>query len=56
MTTLHDFGCDLGVTFGHSLLGSQNYMVTVLGSCVKWSNSPMTHVIVLSVEMKRSER
>ena len=22
--------------FGHFLLGSQNFMVTALGSCVKW--------------------
>jgi hypothetical protein len=26
----------LGTTFGHSLLGSHNFMVTALGSCVKW--------------------
>ena len=23
-------------TFGHFLLGSHNFMVTALGSCVKW--------------------
>ena len=26
----------LGTAFGHFLLGSQNFMVIVLGSCVKW--------------------
>ena len=36
MTTLHDFGGGLGTAFGHFLLGSHNFMVTALGSCVKW--------------------
>ena len=26
----------VGTTFGHFLLGSHNFMVTALGSCVKW--------------------
>ena len=26
----------VGTVFGHFLLGSHNYMVTTLGSCVKW--------------------
>ena len=26
----------LGMAFGHFLLGSHNFMVTALGSCVKW--------------------
>ena len=33
--TLHDFWRCLGTTFGHLLLGSHNFMVTALGSCVK---------------------
>ena len=36
MTTLHDFGGVLGRPFGHFLLGCHNFMVTALGSCVKW--------------------
>ena len=32
VTTLHD----LGTAFEHFLLGSHNFMVTALGSCVKW--------------------
>jgi hypothetical protein len=40
VTTLHDLGGGLGTTFGHFLLGSHNFVVTALGSCVKWpSNS-----------------
>ena len=34
VTTLHDFGGVLA--FGYFLLGSHNFMVTALGSCVKW--------------------
>ena len=30
------FGRCVGATFGHFLLGSHNFMVTMLGSCVKW--------------------
>jgi hypothetical protein len=37
VTTLHDFGGGLGTAFGHFLLGSHNFMVTALGSFVKWS-------------------
>ena len=36
VTTLHDFGGVLGTAFGHLLLGSHNFTVTALGSCVKW--------------------
>ena len=36
VTTLHDIGGGLGTAFGHFLLGSHNFMVTALGSCVKW--------------------
>jgi hypothetical protein len=36
VTTLHEFGGCVGTAFGHFLLGSHNFMVTVLGSCVKW--------------------
>ena len=35
MTTLHDFGGEIGTTFGHFLLGSHDLMVTALGSCVE---------------------
>src|ERR1700689_4479049 len=30
----------LGTAFGHFLLGSHNFMVTALGSCVKWPLAP----------------
>ena len=37
VTTLHKFGGVLGRTaFGHFLVGSHNFMVTALGSYVKW--------------------
>ena len=36
VTTLHGIGGVLGQPFGHFLLGSHNFMATVLGSCVKW--------------------
>jgi hypothetical protein len=36
MTTLHDFWRCFGTDFGHFLLGSHSFMVTALGSCVKW--------------------
>jgi hypothetical protein len=36
VTTLHDFGGCLGAAFGYFLLGSHNFMVTALGSCVTW--------------------
>ena len=36
VTTLHDFGGVFRTTFGHFLFGSHNFMVTALGSCVKW--------------------
>jgi hypothetical protein len=38
VTTLNDFiggGLEM-MAFGHFLLGSHNFMVTALGSCVKW--------------------
>ena len=28
------------MAFGHFLLGSHNFMVTALGSCVKWLSVP----------------
>ena len=31
MTALHDFGGDVGMAFGHFLLGSHNFMGTALG-------------------------
>ena len=37
VTTLQDFGGELGRPFGHLLLGSHKATVTALGSCVKWS-------------------
>ena len=36
VTTLHDVGGVFGTAFGHFHLGSHNFMVTALGSCVKW--------------------
>ena len=36
VTTLHDFGWCLGTAFGHFVLGCHYFMVTALGSCVKW--------------------
>ena len=42
----------LGTVFGHFLLGSHNFMVTALGSCVKWplvsscSNSYMLNFLM----------
>ena len=36
MTTLYDFGRCCGTAVGHYLLGSHNFIVTALGSCVKW--------------------
>jgi hypothetical protein len=39
-TLLHDFGGCVGtMAFGHFLLGSHNFMVTALGSCVKWPSN-----------------
>jgi hypothetical protein len=35
MSTRHDFGGGVGTAIGHFLLGSHNFMVTALGSCVK---------------------
>jgi hypothetical protein len=32
----------VGTAFGHFLLGSHNFMVTALGSCVKWPWEPVT--------------
>ena len=36
VTTLDDVGGVLGRPLGHFLWGSHNFMVTALGSCVKW--------------------
>ena len=38
VTTLDDFGgvCVGTTAFGHFLVGSHIFMVTALGSCVKW--------------------
>ena len=36
VTTLHDLGGVLGWAFRDFLLGSHNFMVTALSSCVKW--------------------
>ena len=36
MTTLHDFGGVLGRPLDTFLSGSHNFVVTALGSCVKW--------------------
>jgi hypothetical protein len=39
VTTLRDFGECVGMaTFGHFLLGSHNFMVMALGSCMKWAS------------------
>jgi hypothetical protein len=43
-TLLHDYGRCVMTAFGHFLLGSHNFTVTTLGSCVKW-----THGCELSV-------
>ena len=37
MTTLRDFEGVLGHPSDTFLLGSHNFMVTALGSCVKWA-------------------
>ena len=34
----------LGTTFGHILLGSHNFMVTALGSSVKWPLGQLPHL------------
>ena len=51
VTTLHDFGGVLRWPLDTFLLGSHNFMVTALGSCVKWwlviSNSSKFHVVVI---------
>ena len=39
VTTLHDFGGVLGTSFGPFLVGSHGFVVTTLGSCVKWPKS-----------------
>ena len=36
VTTLHGFWEVSWTAFGHFVLGSHNFMVTALGSCVKW--------------------
>jgi cytochrome c oxidase subunit IV len=36
MTTPHDFGGCVGTAFGHFLFDPHNFMVTALGSCLKW--------------------
>jgi hypothetical protein len=43
VTTLHDdVGGVLGWALDTFLLGSHNFMVTALGSCVKWSLEPFS--------------
>ena len=42
MTTLHDLGGVLGRPLDTFLLGSHNFMVTALGSCVKWPQASET--------------
>ena len=39
VTTLHGFGGALGWPWDTFLLGSHNFMVTALGSCVKWPHT-----------------
>jgi hypothetical protein len=39
-TLLHDFGGALGRALDTFLLGFHNFMVTALGSCVKWPLGP----------------
>jgi hypothetical protein len=39
VTTLTWFWRRLGTAFRHFLLGSHNFLVTTLGSCVKWPSS-----------------
>ena len=46
VTTLHNFE-SLGTACGHSLLNSHNFMVTALGSCVKWPLD-VVHETILS--------
>ena len=36
VTILHKIGGCVGTAFGHFLLDSLNFVVTALGSCVKW--------------------
>jgi hypothetical protein len=38
------------MAFGHFLLGSRNFMVTALGSCVKWALR--THTYSLEMYLK----
>jgi hypothetical protein len=46
MTTLHDFGGVLGWPLDTFLLGSHNFMVMALGSCVKW---PWDHLFTWAI-------
>ena len=39
--TLHDFGDVFGTAIIHFLVGSHNFMITALGSCVKWPLEPI---------------
>ena len=41
VTTPHEVGGVLEQAFGHFLLGSHNFMVSALGSCVKW---PLSYI------------
>ena len=43
VTTLHDFGHVLGRPLVTLFLGSHNFMVTALGSCVKWPSNTNEH-------------
>ena len=43
MTTLYDFGGVLGQPLDTFLLGSHNFMVMALGSCVKWPSVDGVH-------------
>jgi hypothetical protein len=52
VTTLHDFGGVLGTAFEHFLLGSHNFMVTALGSCVKW---PLTKAMAKNCKLTYQE-
>jgi hypothetical protein len=45
VTTLHDFGGEVGRPLDTFLLSSHNFMVTALGSCVKWP-SDLHHLLL----------
>ena len=53
VTTLHDVGGVLGQPLGTFLWGSHNFMVTALGSCVKWEWTMLRDHCILCWRKKR---